>query len=243
MKALTEHLTGPALNWVTAVAEGVPVRLFDEFFLENGRRKATPGDLMSATALLAYQPLRGQGCLIKDGAAKPIPAYSTDRNLGGEITDRERITIHAHPDGDWCATVTGYDSEHSGRTPLIAALRLHAARKLGDVLDVPDQLLHQPLSELFIAVLKRDVGDEKFTTICQLNLAETDQNICHSHDFVDANMTMLEAFETLTGSEIDIQDDAQRLVWNGAWALATEAMCEMAKSQHKPTPGATPTAS
>lgn len=65
---------------------------------------------------------------------------STNWSQGGPIIDREKITTHAHQDGDWCATVRGYDSEQSGHTPLIAAMRCYVASKLGNEVDVPEDL-------------------------------------------------------------------------------------------------------
>jgi hypothetical protein len=67
-------------------------------------------------------------------------SHSTDWLLSGPIIERERITPHAHDNGDWVAQVRGYDSEESGPTPLIAAMRCYVASKLGEEVEVPDEL-------------------------------------------------------------------------------------------------------
>lgn len=47
--------------------------------------------------------------------------------------------------------------------------------------------------------------------------------ICHSHDFCDANMAMLEAWTELTGQEcVDGEDEAACRAWNAAWDRAIE---------------------
>ena len=84
------------------------------------------------------------------GEYKPVavPSYSTDWAQGGPIIERERITlscwsIHSTPwkasiEGDTDAGVDLY-MEH-GTTPLIAAMRCYVASKLGDDIEIPEEL-------------------------------------------------------------------------------------------------------
>ena len=56
------------------------------------------------------------------------------------------------------------------------------------------------------------------------NSREPDQNICHSHDFVDANMVMHAAFmrhDINPSSALD--NGEQNQVWNTAWGIAKKA--------------------
>lgn len=48
------------------------------------------------------------------------------------------------------------------------------------------------------------------------------QGVCATHDFCDANMAMLEAWQKVTGVEDELweMDDAQTERWNEAWGLA-----------------------
>jgi hypothetical protein len=77
------------------------------------------------------------------GEYKPVavPHYSTDWAQGGPIIEKEGIRLHRSHTGDWWA---GAESEPhkpiSGPTPLIAAMRCYVASKLGDEVDVPEEL-------------------------------------------------------------------------------------------------------
>ena len=78
------------------------------------------------------------------GEYKPVavPKYSTDWAQGGPIIEREGITLAApNPiDADWCAMLWGTQAKQSGTTPLIAAMRCYVASKLGDDVEIPEEL-------------------------------------------------------------------------------------------------------
>lgn len=63
---------------------------------------------------------------------------STDWAQAGPIIERERINLW-NEGYDWEASLYG---EHIvwGETPLVAAMRCYVASKLGDEVDVPDEL-------------------------------------------------------------------------------------------------------
>lgn len=52
--------------------------------------------------------------------------------------------------------------------------------------------------------------------------AVADKGICHSHDYIDANETMLEAMQAVCPelSRRDENDDKRIAMWNAAWAYA-----------------------
>jgi hypothetical protein len=79
---------------------------------------------------------------------------STDWALGGPIIEREKIKVAPNIGGSWSAQIRHTKVhplvEHrvldgwtnaSGETPLIAAMRCYVASKMGDEVDVPDDLL------------------------------------------------------------------------------------------------------
>lgn len=68
-------------------------------------------------------------------------AYSTDWSQSGPIIEREGINIQpvVRPEG-WIANDYG-KAQAEGPTPLIAAMRCYASSKLGDEVDVPEELL------------------------------------------------------------------------------------------------------
>ena len=72
-----------------------------------------------------------------------LPDYSTDWEHGGLIIECERISVWARGD-EWAAEAfvpnhTGH--EETGETPLIAAMRCYVASKLGDEVEVPEELM------------------------------------------------------------------------------------------------------
>lgn len=70
--------------------------------------------------------------------------YSTDWAKAGPIIQRESIAIrpHAEEKGVWSANVftAGQTFFEEGATALIAALRCYVASRLGDEVDVPENI-------------------------------------------------------------------------------------------------------
>lgn len=85
------------------------------------------------------------------GEYKPVsvPQYSTDWAQGGPIIERETMSLcryasHTEP---WFAEKRHFGRHHKagrsygeGPTPLIAAMRCYVASKLGDEIDVPEEV-------------------------------------------------------------------------------------------------------
>lgn len=71
----------------------------------------------------------------------------------------------------------------------------------------------------FAAVLEAWLSPQDFAELRRRNAAETDANICHSHDFCDANMAMDAA---LRACGVDNAAAVDRL-WTAAWEIATRA--------------------
>ena len=88
-----------------------------------------------------------------DGKPSSYAAYSTDWAQGGPIIEREEINLLKRDDNPWHGYAYRFGrhkkmrgkrnctifSEH-GPTPLIAAMRCYVASKLGDEIDVPEEL-------------------------------------------------------------------------------------------------------
>ena len=111
----TSELTGAALDWAVAKCEGRGIE-FDD-----------PRDPW----------------LTRDGIAdQPLHSYtpSTDWAQGGPIIEREGISLEyaAQPE-KWCACIRA-DQEVYGPTALIAAMRCYVASKLGDEVEIPEEL-------------------------------------------------------------------------------------------------------
>jgi hypothetical protein len=72
----------------------------------------------------------------------------------------------------------------------------------------------------FARILRDELGNRYMREIVARNAAEADSRVCHSHDFIDANIVMAEAFERVMGREADTQDGADLDLFNGAWDAA-----------------------
>ena len=71
-----------------------------------------------------------------------IYPYSTSWQEGGPIIEREGIRLHrSHTGAWWAGSEAAPQRPIEGPTALIAAMRCFVASKLGDEVDIPDELL------------------------------------------------------------------------------------------------------
>lgn len=105
------ELTGSALDWAVAKCEG--------YFETHG----SPSNEVLYLSQHSFSP-------------------STDWAQGGPIIERGRMYVYPYynaPPGQWCAEC---GAEFTfGPTPLVAAMRCYVAAKLGDEIEVPEELL------------------------------------------------------------------------------------------------------
>lgn len=78
---------------------------------------------------------------IKEGCT--APPYASDWAFAGPIIEREKIQT-TPCEGYWEANGIGAgysdDTFHTGPTPLIAAMRCFVASKLGETVEIPEEL-------------------------------------------------------------------------------------------------------
>ena len=123
----TSELTGAALDWAVAKCEG-----YTDLHKIDGRMAHEP-------QLGMYPPRRAYGVmdLFELG-------FSTDWSLAGPIIEREKIGIITDPNDAsvWIGSVYEPDwrFNRTGPTPLIAAMRCYVASKLGEDIDIPEEL-------------------------------------------------------------------------------------------------------
>ncbi len=67
---------------------------------------------------------------------------ATDWSHGGPIIEREMIELVPQSPALWEAMYRNQHIPHDGPTPLIAAMRCYVASKLGDTVDVPQELIN-----------------------------------------------------------------------------------------------------
>ena len=111
MNIKTSELTGAALDWAVAKCEG-----------------AINGNDLDIGFIL-------------EGGYSP----STDWAQGGPIIEREKICVDVGHDGVWLACIRQNYGDlgehmHASGSPLIAAMRCFVASKLGDEVEIPEEL-------------------------------------------------------------------------------------------------------
>jgi hypothetical protein len=136
MKSKTSELQDAALDWAVAKCEGYFLAWFvgqDQHYWESPEGAKHFLDMRNAT-----------------GHGVHWTHSSTDWGEGGPIIEREEINIHKleqtlpdaaapHP-ACWGSHIDGAGTQY-GPTPLIAGMRCYVASKLGDEIDVPDELI------------------------------------------------------------------------------------------------------
>jgi len=117
MKIETSELVSAALDWAVAKCEAEKDVLYCQ--QQYGRLLVRiAGNHETTDSEWLYSP-------------------STNWAQGGPIIERERIDVQPDTYPTWSA-----DRGHiTGPTPLIAAMRCYVASKLGDVVDIPEELL------------------------------------------------------------------------------------------------------
>lgn len=85
------------------------------------------------------------------------------------------------------------------------------------------------VANAFISGVLDVLNDEEVALMVERNRSETLESVCHSHDFVDANMYMDVAFRQVMGvglfdGKVNGEIDERKIaLWNEAWDLAREA--------------------
>ena len=114
MKIKTSRVIGAALDWAVAKCEGT----LGHYVQPNEKRGTSKWEITPSTR-----------------------RYSTDWAQGGPIIEREGIGFGFGVGIDSDQWEAGYTTpEETGPTPLTAAMRCYVASKLGDEVDVPEEL-------------------------------------------------------------------------------------------------------
>lgn len=118
----TSELTGAALDWAVAKCEGAYTISVDADI--DGIKRINYGGM--------------------------YPEWSTDWAQGGPIIEREEISLHTTP--KFAAQCMKWDASQRnvngacvrsqfGPTPLIAAMRCYVASRMGENIQIPDELI------------------------------------------------------------------------------------------------------
>lgn len=136
MKIKTADLIGAPLNWAVAKCE-IPNDIRDNrprFWIHPNNPKLVCRETYNHET----NPKGYELCL-----------YTVDWSQGGPIIDREIANgMHLHG-GKICVavyyneTLGGFENESYGPTPLIAAMRCYVASRLGDEVEIPEEVLER----------------------------------------------------------------------------------------------------
>ena len=119
MKVKTSDLIGPTLDWAV-------------------------GDI-EFKRLLAQGSHVKQWVLEEHNAGTRTDPWSSDWLFGGPIIEQEKISVEIKPHGYWMGSFQyNYADDKEfltlGPTPLIAAMRCYCCSKLGDEVEIPEEL-------------------------------------------------------------------------------------------------------
>lgn len=129
MKVKTADLIGPALDWAVAKCEGLDIK-FPKLPFQSETRFVCRVGQADSTDFRAYKPTKSW-------------------TLAGPIIEREGIYLRANDTAtEWAAGAlrkNRLDKKPGplfyAKTPLIAAMRCYVASKLGDEIEIPEELL------------------------------------------------------------------------------------------------------
>lgn len=136
----TSELTGHALNWAVAMAEGDKVYRPRLGRPSDWDKEAYLADGSDDRWVVRVENRRVAHFV--DWTYNP----SGDWMQGGPIIEREGIsTVQQGYASEWVASVYNYNEgdwrlHTTGPTPLIAAMRCYVASKLGDEIEIPAEL-------------------------------------------------------------------------------------------------------
>lgn len=139
-KVKTSELIGVTLDWAVAKCEGYNESHTVECPVCTGEGRVTD---------YGYASISERTCRTckGSGAVKWTPTYrinySTDWAQGGPIIERCEIDLNSAGIRTWRAKTVSLGRLYDGvgPTPLIAAMRCYVASKLGDITEVPQELL------------------------------------------------------------------------------------------------------
>ncbi len=140
-------LIGPALDWAVAKALDLPVVMLHDLMWKVAAENNYKGDLAWHFEARKNEPWITTGHGIEGSS---LPEYGADWSYGGPIIEREEIGIKRNAPcsagREWEAspsiTAKGAGGRYGyGPTPLVAAMRCYVTSKLGDEVDIPEELL------------------------------------------------------------------------------------------------------
>jgi hypothetical protein len=94
-------------------------------------------------------------------------------------------------------------------------------------MEIPQALVRK-LAGHFLLNLKEGIGEKDYRKCCVENARELNPNVCHSHDYCDANEIMAATWLNLQGEDFNGQYNSDVTLWNAAWDHAKGIMKDTA---------------
>ncbi len=76
------------------------------------------------------------------------------------------------------------------------------------------------IANSFSRLLRQHLHLDAMKHVVILNALEDDKSVCHTHDFCDANVHMINAFKSIMGREADSSSEEDINLINSAWDIA-----------------------
>lgn len=140
--------------------------------------------------------------------------------------------IQVEPDGSWSVSSfkgTHYKDQCGDRKEDEEELAERFERRVDNAISRAKGIDPLPsakeLAREFSNILRGWLTPEEMEQVVIANRDETNPHVCHSADYCDANMAMIQAFENVSqgGFIQDGDDQFQAWRWNEAWELAKKA--------------------
>jgi hypothetical protein len=91
-------------------------------------------------AALDWAVAQCEGAWVRHGFDDNCPEYSTDWAKGGPIIEREGIELFRNNEKNYWFTSKARNQIGVGSTPLVAAMRCYVGSRLGNDVDIPEEL-------------------------------------------------------------------------------------------------------
>ncbi len=192
------------------------------------------GDVLTSTDVLASYPdysiLSGARFVVVEndlgnGVDGILSMRLTPADKGlmeaGDLSEWNDV-VHVHgPDWNAVGHEPGADAHDRASPGNAWSMHTVQVRVSPDALSTAERV-----AAVFAYKVASQLDDEEMAEVVRRNADETDPTICHSHDFCDANMPMLESFQEMgLRTPLDAIADPSlgegpNGLWNEAWAVA-----------------------
>lgn len=144
MKIKTSEATPLQLNWLVSKCKGIEVVMRHDYMRGKASANNYKGDLQWQLDIQPNEPI----WIDTAGGTHEMSQYTEDWSQGGPIIECEKITAafdHDNYEDRWTAdklteTCNNFHNG-SGPTLLIAGMRCYVASKLGEEVEVPEELI------------------------------------------------------------------------------------------------------